>query len=136
EPGLLAEVVAAAPAKQRIDVVQSLLCAHHGSVMGLFLAGPTRQLLLDDALFATAIEHAPHCEVPFWRWLDPRDAFYRFLKKRDEATKTWALRVLAIIEANGRLAQEARDEEASGTTAIHARLKQQALESLRRELQS
>lgn len=133
-PALLAELVASLPPKERAGFVRSLLAAHHGSVVGLFVAGPTKQLLLDDAVYATALEHAAHFTVPFWNWLNPREAFLRALKKRDDATKTWGRRVLALIEANGELAKSAREEEASGTTSIHARLQQKALETLRNEL--
>ncbi len=135
EPGLLADLVTSYPKDQRAAVVQQLIRNHHGAVMGLFVAAPTKLLLLDSVVYATAIEHAPHCKLPFYRWLEHRRGIPSMLTKRDAATIEWGKRLLAVIEANGELAREVREEEASGLPSRMFRSTLDALQALRARLE-
>ncbi|HEY3493177.1 MAG TPA: hypothetical protein VGK73_00770 [Polyangiaceae bacterium] len=129
-PRHLAALVGSYPAKERAGLVQALLRSHHVGVMGLFTAAPTRLLLLDDAVYATALEHAPHHPTPFFFWL--RDK--RMAPGPPEQTQ-WALRMLALIDKNGELAKEAAEEEVSGTNRFF-RSNLRDLNELRAKLES
>ena len=110
--------------------VQRLLREHHSIAIALFFEPAFKSMLLDDAIYAAALEAAPHCSVPYWPWLNAPTGLQRYAGKPSAETLAWARRILELIEANGELAAEAKAESGSDHSA---RSTLKAFEAYRRE---
>jgi hypothetical protein len=125
---VFAKLVTGVPAKKRAAFVADLFRAKHRAAVGLFVAAPTKALLLDDTVFAAALDVVADVPLPAYAWLT-RGTIAKRVTDRE-----WTRRILALIEKHGELAADAAREIAEKSVANFARQALAVFERLRAQV--